>query len=151
MLALGQLPGKALDAAGGDAQTIHAAVDLEMEGSAFAAALRCGAIQLCQLLAAVNDCCQSMFDQALLFALHKAGQDEYWVANAGFTQGNAFVRASHAEPIGSGLLESFGDLRAAMTVAIAFDDRENLARRLALFARRIHVFADGVEVVDQGR
>src|SRR5882724_12832515 len=102
MLALGQLPSKAFHVAGGDAQTIHAAVDLEMEGSAPAAALHGCAIQLRQLLAAMNDCCQSVFDQALLFALHKAGQDEYWVANAGFTQGNAFVGTSHAEPIGSG-------------------------------------------------
>ena len=43
----------------------------------------------------------------------------------------------------------FGDVRAAVSVAVAFDDAENLARRFAFFRRRIHVIADRFQILPQ--
>src|SRR5579859_2452671 len=83
------------------------------------------------------------------FAGPETSQHQNGFAHAGFADVDAFVGAGDAEPVGAGLLEDFGDLRAAVAVAVALDDGENLARRLALFAGRIDEVADGAQVVGE--
>ena len=56
------------------------------------------------------------------------------------------VTPNQSEPAFS---EGFGDLRAAVAVAVAFDDAENFARSFALLFGRIHELADYAEILGQ--
>ena len=95
---------------------------------------------------------QIVLQEVGFFAGPKAGEHQDGFADAGFADVDAFVGAGDAEPIGAGLLEDLGDLPAAVTVAIALDDGEHLARCFALFVRRIDEVADGAEIVgERGR
>lgn len=102
-----------------------------------------------KLLAAMYDCGQIIFKKARLFAWPETCEDKDRVADAGFTHGDAFFGAGHAEPIGAGFFEGFGDLRAAVAVAVAFDDAKDFARRFALLVRRIDKLADCAEILGQ--
>jgi hypothetical protein len=73
-----------------------------------------------------------VFDQADFFARRKAGEHQDGFAYASFADGYAFFGAGYAEPVGAGLFEGFGDLGAAVAVAVAFDDAEDFARGLAV-------------------
>src|SRR4029077_486174 len=86
------------------------------------------------------------------FAGPETGENQDGFAHAGFADVDTFVGAGDAEPVGAGLLQDFGDLRAAVAVDVAFDYGEHLARRLALFVWRIDEVADGAKVVrESGR
>ena len=108
-----------------------------------------GAIELLELLAAMNYGSEIVFDETGFFAGPKTCEDENWIANTGFANGDAFLGTGDAEPIGAGFFESFGDLRAAVAVAIAFDDAQDFARSLALLAGRIHELAYGAKILSQ--
>src|SRR5271168_1728699 len=119
-----------------------------MEGDALAcAATSGGAIERRELFAAVDYGGEVVLDDARFFSGNEAGEDENRLAHADFADGDAFFGAGDAEPVGAGFLQRLGDLRAAVAVAIAFDDGENFSRRLALFVRRVDEVANGVEVV----
>src|SRR6266849_3875323 len=94
---------------------------------------------------------QIVFQETSFFAGPKTSQHENRFAHAGFAHVDAFVGAGNAEPVGAGLLQDLGNLRAAVAVAIAFDDGQHLARRFALFVGRIDEVADGAQIVGQRR
>jgi len=81
------------------------------------------------------------------FAWPEPAEHENGLAHSRFAKLHAFASGSDTEPVGTEFLEGLGDFRAAVPVAIAFDDRENLSRRLALLGSGVYVAANGVEVV----
>ena len=131
-------------------QAVHAGVDLEVKGGGLAASAAGGALEERQLIAAMNDCGEIVLEQASFFAGHEACEDENGLANAGFAHGDAFVGAGDAKPVRACFFQRFGNLRATVAVAVAFDDGQDLARGLALFVRGIHVLPNGLEVVREG-
>src|ERR1700722_2694343 len=157
MLALSELARKTFDTARRDTQAVHAGVHLQVERNAFAAFLAAflrkdaggGAIELFQLLAAMYHCRQIVFDEARFFTGEEARQHENRLADAGLAHGDAFFRARDTEPVRAGLFQRFGDLRAAMAIAVSFDDAKNFARRFALLFGGIHEVADGAEILRQ--
>src|SRR5258708_30460070 len=64
---------------------------------------------------------QIVFQETSFFAGPKTSQHENRFAHAGFAHVDAFVGAGNAEPVGAGLLQDLGNLRAAVAVAIALD------------------------------
>ena len=150
VLALAKLPRETLDIRGGDAQAIHSGVNFQVERGALAAsAASCGAFEQRQLVAAMNDGGEVVPEQASFFAGHEARQHQNGLAHAGFAYGDSFVGAGDAKPVRSGFFERLGHLRSAVAVTIAFDDGQNFPRRLAFLFRRVHVLANGFEVVRQ--
>src|SRR5262249_28159864 len=91
-----------------------------------------------------------VFEELVFFAGPETGEGENRFANAGFAYSFSFRGAGDAEPIGASPFKCLGDLRAAVAVAVAFDDTENFSRRCALFVWRIHEVADGVKIVREG-
>ena len=81
----------------------------------------------------------------------EAGKNQDRLAHSRFAHLDAFRGARHAKPVGPRLLQNFRHARPTVAVAIAFDDREYLARSLALFSRGIHKVANGAEVMRQRR
>lgn len=108
-----------------------------------------GFIELLKLLAAMDYSREIVLDETRFFAGPETCEDENGIANAGFADGDAFFGAGYAKPMGASFFESFGDLRAAVAVAVAFDDAENLARCLALLFGGIHELADYAEILGQ--
>src|SRR5207253_8422112 len=112
-----------------------------------AAAAAGGTLEQRQLIAAMDNGREVVLEQTGFFARDEARQHENGLARASFPNGDAFVGAGHAKPVRAGSLKGFGDLWPAVAVAVALDDGQDLARRLALLSRRIHVVANGCEVV----
>src|SRR5439155_1613789 len=106
-----------------------------------------GTLEQRQLIAAMDNGREVVLEQTGFFARDEARQHENGLARASFPNGDAFVGAGHAKPVRAGSLKGFGDLWPAVAVAVALDDGQDLARRLALLSRRIHVVANGCEVV----
>src|SRR5208283_5899310 len=90
--------------------------------------------------------CQFVFQENLLFAGPEAAEYKNRLAYPGLANLHAFARRSHAKPVGAVLLQSFGGLRASVAVAIAFDDAQHFARRLALLRSGIYVIANGLKI-----
>src|SRR5947209_1334396 len=88
-------------------------------------------------------------EKFFFFAGPEAGEREDGFADPSIAKLFAFGGAGDAKPVGAGLFESLGDFRAAVAVAIAFDDAENFSRRSALFGFRIYEIADGMEIVSE--
>src|SRR5260370_10909537 len=108
---------------------------------------RCSGIKRDQLVAA-NDCGRDAIGKKLrFFSRPEAGKREYRFADAGFANLLALLCAGDAQPVGTGFLKGFGDLWAAVAVAVAFDDGENLSRSSALFGFRIHEIANSLKIV----
>ena len=150
MLAFRQLPRKAFHIGGSDAQPVHSRIDFQMERHALlAAAARRRPIQQRQLLAAMDHRRKVVLYQPRFFSRHETRKHENRLSNAGFANGNALVSAGDAEPVRVGLLQRLCYLRAAVAVAIALHDAENLARRFALFLRWIDVLANRIQIVRQ--
>src|SRR5579859_215689 len=155
MLALRELARETLDVARRDAEAIHAAIHFQVErkffSALFAGAASGGAIQLLELFAADDDGGQVVFEEPRLFAGPETREHENRFADSSFADGNAFLRAGDAEPIGTGFFESFSDLRPSVAVAVALDDAQDFARRFPLLARRIHKRADGPKILGERR
>src|SRR5579859_1017378 len=81
-----------------------------------------------------------------LFAGDEAGEDEHGAFYAGLADGDAFFGAGDAEPIVAKFFKGLGDLRSAVAVTIAFDDAQHFSRRGAIFAGRIDVRANRVQI-----
>src|SRR5690348_15614905 len=94
---------------------------------------------------------QIVFQETSFFAGPETGQHQNGFTHTGFAYVDAFVGAGDAEPVRAGPLEDLGNLRATVTVAVALDDGEHLARRLALFVRRIDEGPDGAQIVRERR
>ena len=80
-----------------------------------------------------------MLQEIFFLAGPETAEDEDWRTDAGLANFDAFAGGGDTEPIRAGLFEGFGDSRATVAIAIAFDDGENFARSLAFFRRRIDV------------
>jgi len=94
---------------------------------------RCRGIKCGQLFAA-NDGWRNFVGEKLrFFAGPKTGERKDGFAYTGFADLFAFAGAGDAEPVGARSFESFGNLRSAVAVAVAFDDAENFARCGAFF------------------
>src|SRR5207249_2354523 len=141
VLAFAELLRKAIDVGGSDAQAVHARVNFQVEGGVPAAAAG-GTLEQRQLIAAMDNGREVVLEQTGFFARDEARQHENGLARASFPNGDAFVGAGHAKPVRAGSLKGFGDLWPAVAVAVALDDGQDLARRLALLSRRIHVVAN---------
>src|SRR5206468_8466521 len=89
-----------------------------------------------QLIAAMDNGREVVLEQTGFFARDEARQHENGLARASFPNGDAFVGAGHAKPVRAGSLKGFGDLWPAVAVAVALDDGQDLARRLALLSDR---------------
>src|SRR5580692_12030290 len=158
MLAFVQLACKTFHVARRDAQAIHARVHLQVEGNALAALpgaflgkdASSGAIKWLELLATMDHGRQIVFEKARLFAGPETCQHKHGLPDAGFAHGDAFFRAGDTEPVRSGFFECLGHLRAAMAIAVAFDDAEDFAGRPALLFWRIHELANRAKIFGQG-
>ena len=91
-----------------------------------------------------------MGDKIFFFAGPEAAEDENRPVNASFAKFHAFASGGYTEPVGAEFFEGFGNFRAAVTVAVAFDDAEDLAGDVAFFGGWADVGADGVEIIAQG-
>src|ERR1700761_4216223 len=149
MLALGELASEAIRICGLDAQAIHAGIDLQMNRGVFLAEFGGGCFVGEKLLATMNSWSEIVLDEGFFFAVPETTEHEDGCAHADFADINAFAGRGDAEPVGAKSFESFCDLRATVTVAIAFHDRKDFARRAAFFRWRIDVIADGVEILPQ--
>ena len=150
VLALSKLPRKTFHVAGSDAQPVHAGIDLQMKLYALLSpAARRRAIEQRQLFAAMDHRRQVVLHQPGFLSRHETGKNQNWLSNTGLADGDAFVRARDAKPVRPGLLQRLRHFRAAVAVTIAFDDRENLARRFAFFLRRVYVLANRFQIVCQ--
>jgi hypothetical protein len=89
-------------------------------------------------------------DELIFFAGPETSERKNRFADAGFADLLAFGGAGYAEPVGAGFFKNFGDLRAAMAVAIALNDAQDFARRGAFFGFGIYEIADGMKVVAEG-
>src|SRR5713101_8933017 len=90
-----------------------------------------------------------VLDYSGFFSRHETGEDEDRLSDASPPNRNAFIRTGDAEPVRARLFERLCHFGAAVAVAIAFHDREDLALRLAFLFRRIYVLSDGLEIVRQ--
>src|SRR5215469_6747002 len=145
--AFADLPRKTVDIGKRDSQAVHAAVDFQMKASGFATAACRRAFEQRQLVAPMDRGGEVVLEQARFLARDETGQHQNGLAYASLAHGDAFVGAGHTKPVRSGFLKGLGDLWAAMAVTIALDDGQDLAPRLALLSRRIHVLANSREVV----
>ena len=90
-----------------------------------------------------------MLHEPRFFSRHKTCQHQDRLADAVLADRDSLVRACNAKPVRPGFLQRLGHLRAAVPIAVALDDGENLARRFALFVRRIDVLADRFQILRQ--
>ena len=98
----------------------------------------------------MNHCRKVMLQQSNFFSWYESRQNENGLPHADFPHRNPFVGAGHAKPVRARLLQSPGDLRAAVAVRISLHNGKDFARSLAFFVCRVHVLANGFEVVGQG-
>jgi len=122
---------KALDVLQRDTDAIHPCVDFQVKRELFAAVSSGGAFELLELVAAVNDRSEVVFEERGFFAGPEAGENQNRLANASLANLDAFGGGSDAEPVGASFFKDFCDLRAAMTVTVALDYRQDQARSLA--------------------
>src|SRR5262249_42517500 len=131
-------------------QAIHPRIYLQMKSYRLALRVsRRGAIQKSELFAAMHDRRQIVPEQMWFFSCHETRQDQHRFFHSGSAHGNPPLLAPYAKPVRSEFLQSLSDLRSAMSVAVSFHDAQHFAWRLALFAGRIHVRANRIEVVFQ--
>src|SRR6266581_1523471 len=90
-----------------------------------------------------------VLDSSGFFSRHETGEDEDRLSDTSLPNCNTFIRTGDAEPLRARLFERLCHFGTAVAVAVAFYDREDLARRLALLFRRIYVLPDGLEIVRQ--
>src|SRR5215472_7440474 len=145
--AFANLPSKTIDIGKRDSQAVHAAIDFQMKGSGPSPAACGRAFEQRQLVAPMDRGGEVVLEQASFFAGDETRQHENGLAYASFAHGDAFVGAGHTKPVRAGFLKGLGNLWATVAVTIALDDGQDLARRLALLLRRIHVSANSREVV----
>jgi len=146
------VPRETVHVGGRDAQAVHPGVDFQVEwnGGPLGAAAGGGLFQERELFAARDGRRQVVVEETLLFAGPEAGKNENRAADTGFADFRAFGGAGDAEPLRASLLQGFGDLRPAVAVAIAFDDREDFTRGFALLPGRIYIGADGMKIEFEG-
>src|ERR1700722_665634 len=92
---------------------------------------------------------QMVFDEARLLAGPETCEYKNRLLHAGFANGDAFLRAGDAKPVGAGFFESLGYLRSAVSIAIAFDDGKNFSGRFTFLFRRIHELLNSTEIIRQ--
>ncbi len=152
VFALRQLPRKAFHVPGRDAQAVHSRVDFHVERNRLPSALAGRrALQQRQLLAAMNRRRKIMLHQARFFSRHEARENQDGLSHPRLAHRNAFVRTGDAEPVRAAFFQRLGYFRAAMAVAIAFDNRKDFPRRFAFLLGRIDVVSDRPEILLQRR
>src|SRR5438132_2181628 len=120
---------------------------METDGALCEFTTRRGGIDRSQLFAANDGGIDAICKQLRLFTGPKTCERKNRFAYAGFANLFALGGASDAEPIGTRFFEGFGNLRAAVAIAIAFDNAEDFSRGGALFGFRIHEIANGMKIV----
>src|SRR5580692_5811215 len=97
----------------------------------------------------MDHCRQIVSDEARLLAGPETCEYQNRLLHAGLAHGDAFLRAGDTKPVGASLFESLGHLRAAVSIAIAFDDGKNSSWRFTFLFRRIHELLNSTEIFRQ--
>src|SRR5207253_7250616 len=77
----------------------------------------------------MNHCRKVVIHQPVFFSGHETREHQDRLSNTVLANRDALVRARNAEPVRASLLQCLCYFRAAMAVAIAFYDGENLDRK----------------------
>src|SRR4029077_628424 len=110
---------------------------METDGALCEFTTRRGGIDRSQLLAANDGGGDAISNQLRFLTGPKTCERKNRFAYTSFANRFSLGGATHAKPIGTRFFERFGNLRAPVTVAIAFDNAQNFSRNGTLFGFRI--------------
>ena len=105
----------------------------------------CGAFEIAHVVYSCDCRRKLILDQAFFFAWPKTGENQDGLANPGFAQLDAFVRAGDAEPFGTGFLQGFGNRDGTQAIGIGLNDSQNSSLPADVAADYAQVVQDCLE------